>query len=314
MPPSNHYDSGMTPFFFAAIVVTGLVAYSKRHEWWDGKHVNVEALTGVLGRVGGGLLALALLGGIAASSVVIVPPGHRGVIFNRVSGIKQTALNEGLNFVMPVLEQAILMDVRVQKDSYDATAASKDLQTVHTKVALNYRPVPEAVPHLYSEVGYDYSDRVIHPAVQEAVKATTARFTAEELITHREEVKKIIQELVAGYISKVNIRVEELYITDFDFSRQFSEAIESKQIAEQTALKAKRDLDRIKIEAEQKVASARAEAESLKMQKDAITPQLIQLRQVEMQRLAIEKWDGKMPVTMMGASTPLLNLNALTGK
>jgi regulator of protease activity HflC (stomatin/prohibitin superfamily) len=150
------------------------------------------------------------------------------------------------------------------------------------------------------------------PAVQEAVKATTARFTAEELITHREEVKKIIQEIVDKYVAKVNIKVEELYITDFDFSRQFAEAIESKQIAEQTALKAKRDLDRIKIEAEQKIATARAEAESLRMQKEAITPQLIQLRQVDAQKLAIEKWDGHMPNVMMGGgATPLLNLNAL---
>lgn len=304
----------MTPFIFIALVVTGLVVFSKRESWYDGRSVDAAALTGLVAKIGGSFLALAILAGIAVSSVVIVPPGFRGVVFNRVSGIKPQPLGEGLGFVMPMVEQVALMDVRVQKDSYDATAASKDMQTVHTKVALNYRPQPEHVGKLYAEVGYDYSDRVIHPAVQEAVKATTARFTAEELITHREEVKKIIQELVAGYITKVNIRVEELYITDFDFSRQFAEAIESKQIAEQTALKAKRDLDRIKIEAEQKVASARAEAEGLRMQKEAITPQLIQLRQVEMQRLAIEKWDGRMPVTMMGASTPLLNLNALSGK
>lgn len=305
----------MTPFIFLAVVATMLIVLSRRSQWYDGREVDAEALTRVVSRVGVGLLSLAVLAGVIAGSVVIVPPGHRGVIFNRVSGVKPAALGEGLGFIVPVLEQAILMNVRVQKDSYDATAASKDLQTVHTKVALNYRPVPEAVPRLFSEVGMGYSDRVIAPAVQEAVKATTARFTAEELITHREDVKKIIQELVERYVSKVNIRVEELYITDFDFSRQFSEAIESKQIAEQTALKAKRDLDRIKIEADQKIASARAEAESLRMQKEAITPQLIQLRQVEMQRLAIEKWDGRMPVTMLGGgATPLLNLNALSPK
>jgi regulator of protease activity HflC (stomatin/prohibitin superfamily) len=304
----------MTPFIFLAVVVTALVVLSKRSQWFDGRSVDAEELTGIVTRTGGSLLILALIVGIAAGSVVIVPPGHRGVVFNRVSGIKQQALNEGLNFVLPVLEQAILMDVRVQKDSYDATAASKDLQTVHTKVAMNFRPVPEMVPKLYSEVGWDYSDRIIAPAVQEAVKATTARFTAEELITHREDVKKIIQELVEKYVTKVNIRVEELYITDFDFSRQFAEAIEAKQIAEQTALKAKRDLDRIKIEADQKVATARAEAESLRMQREAITPGLIQLRQVETQKLAIEKWDGRMPSVMMGAggATPLLNLQSLT--
>lgn len=303
----------ITSFIVAALVVTALVVLSKRGEWWDGRTVDPEALSRIVTRVGAGFLAFAVLAGVLAGAVVIVPPGHRGVVFNRVSGVKPQALGEGLGFVIPVLEQVALMNVRVQKDSYDATAASKDLQTVHTKVALNYRPVPEATPKLFSEVGMGYSDRVIAPAVQEAVKATTARFTAEELITHREEVKKIIQELVERYVSKVNIRIEELYITDFDFSRQFSEAIESKQIAEQTALKAKRDLDRIKIEADQKIASARAEAESLRMQKEAITPQLIQLRQVEMQKLAIDKWDGRMPQTILGGgATPLLNLGALT--
>ncbi|UPT75254.1 MAG: prohibitin family protein [Elusimicrobiota bacterium] len=255
-----------------ALAVAALIILSKRSQWWDGRTVDSEALTRLIVRIGGTAALAGIVVALISSTVVIVPPGHRGVIFNRVSGIKPAALNEGLNFVIPVLESTVLMDVRVQKDSYDATAASKDLQTVHTKVALNFRPVPEAVPKLYSEVGVAYSDRVIAPAVQEAVKATTARFTAEELITHREDVKKIIQELVEKYVSKVNIRIEELYITDFDFSRQFAEAIESKQIAEQTALKAKRDLDRIKIEAEQKIATARAEAESLKMQREAITP------------------------------------------
>lgn len=295
------------------LIVAALLVLSKRSEWWDGRSVNPEALTRVVTRLGGTIVAVGVVFVLLSSAVVIVPPGHRGVVFNRVSGIKPAALGEGLNFVVPILETTVLMDVRVQKDGYDATAASKDMQIVHTKVALNFRPVPEAVPKLYSEVGVGYSDRVIQPAVQEAVKATTARFTAEELITHREEVKKIIQESVEKYVSKVNIRVEELYITDFDFSRQFSEAIESKQIAEQTALKAKRDLDRIKIEADQKVATARAEAESLRMQKEAITPQLIQLRQVDAQKLAIEKWDGRMPTVMMGGgATPLLDLNGLT--
>jgi regulator of protease activity HflC (stomatin/prohibitin superfamily) len=302
-----------TLMLFIAVVSTAVFVMSRRSEWYDGRSVNPEAMIGVATRFGTRILMGAITVAVLLSTIVVVPPGHRGVVFNRLTGIKPQALGEGLGFVIPIVEQVALMDVRVQKDSFDATAASKDLQTVHTKVAVNYRPVPEATPKLFSEVGMGYADRVLAPAVQEAVKATTARFTAEELITHREDVKKIIQELVEKYVTKVNIRVEELYITDFDFSRQFAEAIESKQIAEQTALKAKRDLDRIKIEADQKIASARAEAESLRMQKEAITPQLIQLRQVETQKLAIEKWDGRMPSVMMGSgATPLLNLNALT--
>ncbi|MBI5598018.1 MAG: prohibitin family protein [Elusimicrobia bacterium] len=279
----------------------------------DKGRIDPEAFSHTLRTVLGTALVIGVFLAIVTQSVVVIPPGYRGVVFNRISGVRQQPQDEGINFVMPFVEQVIVLDIRVQKDSYDATAASKDMQTVHTKVALNYHPKAEATPRLLQEVGPQYSERLIHPAVQEAVKATTARFTAEELITRREDVKMLIKELVEKQVSPHNIKVDELYITDFDFSRQFAESIEAKQIAEQTALKAKRDLDRIKIEAEQKVATARAEAESLRMQKEAITPQLIQLRQVDAQKLAIEKWDGKMPsVIMGGGAMPLLDLNSLT--
>jgi regulator of protease activity HflC (stomatin/prohibitin superfamily) len=300
-------------FFIIAAIVTFVVVILSRDKWSDGRNVDSAALGSAVTRWGATFFVLAFIATVLTESIIIVPPGHRGVVFNRVSGVKQKALGEGLGFVVPMLEQVYVMDVRVQKDSYDATAASKDLQIIHTKVALNFHPNPDAVPHLFSGVGLQYSERIIQPAVQEAVKATTARFTAEELITRREDVKKIIQDLVEKYVIKHDIKVDELYITDFDFSQQFAQAIEQKQIAEQDALKAKRDLDRIKIEAEQKVASARAEAEGLRMQKEAITPQLIQLRQVETQKFAIDKWDGKMPTVIMGgASMPLLDLNSLT--
>lgn len=300
-------------YIIAAVVVTGLVMSMLRGRFLHGNRFDPEAFSATLRSVAGVALTLGVLAAVLTQSVVIIPPGHRGVVFNRLSGVREMPQGEGFNFLVPFVEESIPMDVRVQKDSYDATAASKDLQTVHTKVAVNYHPNAATVSALYKNVGFQYSDRLLHPAVQEAVKATTARFTAEELITKREDVKTLIKELVEKQVQPHDIKVDELYITDFDFSRQFAESIEAKQIAEQTALKAKRDLDRIKIEAEQKVATARAEAESLRMQREAITPQLIQLRQVETQKLAIDKWDGKMPSVILGGqSTPLLDLSGLT--
>lgn len=302
-------------FVILAIVATAVIVSLSRDRWQQGNRVDPAALMGSIAKVGGTLIVLAILASVASNAVVVVQPGYRGLVFNRLSGVRLVSLDEGFNLVIPVVEQVYQLDVRVQKDSYDASAASKDLQIVHTKVALNYHPDPTMVAKIFREVGMNYADRIIHPAVQEAVKATTARFTAEELVTRREDVKRLIMELVDKQITPFHIKVDELYITDFDFSRQFAEAIEFKQIAEQQALKAKRDLDRIRIEAEQKVAQARAEAEGLRMQKDAITPQLIQLRQVETQKLAIEKWDGKMPTVIMGgAGTPLLDLGALSPK
>jgi regulator of protease activity HflC (stomatin/prohibitin superfamily) len=302
-------------FLILALVLSALLTLGSKDRWQQGNKVDVGAFATTFLRFALVLVVVIVgLGGLVRS-LVVVPAGHRGVVFNRLKGVRQQALGEGFNMVLPVIEQAYLMDVRVQKDSHDASAASKDLQIVHTRVALNFHPDPSLVAAIYQEVGLEFSDRVIQPAIQEAVKATTARFTAEELVTRREDVKTLIRDLVEKQVTPFHIKVDELYITDFEFSKQFAEAIETKQIAEQQALKAKRDLDRIKIEADQKIASARAEAESLKMQREAITPGLIQLRQVETQKLAIEKWDGKMPSVMMGSSaTPLLDLNGLKAR
>ncbi|TPW20413.1 MAG: Prohibitin [Elusimicrobia bacterium] len=302
-------------YIIAAFVVTGLIMSMLKDRYMDGKHFDAEAFAKTLRTVAGIALTLGVMAAVGTQSLVVIPPGHRGVVFNRVSGVKQVPLGEGFNFLVPFIEQVLILDIRVQKDTYDATAASKDLQIVHTKVAMNYHPSADMAPKLLQEVGPEYAERLLQPAVQEAVKATTARFTAEELITKREDVKALIKELVEKQVAPHNIKVDELYITDFDFSRQFAESIEAKQIAEQTALKAKRDLDRIRIEADQKIASARAEAESLKMQREAISPMLIQLRQVETQKLAIDKWDGKMPSVILGGqSTPLLDLSGLTNR
>jgi prohibitin 2 len=197
----------------------------------------------------------------------------------------------------------------VQKVEYDAEAASKDLQTVHTKVAVNFHPVAESVPALFREVGPGYTEKVIHPAVQEAVKASSAKYTAEELITKRDQIKASIQEHMRSVLQRNHVVLVEIYITNFEFSNEFSRAIEAKQVAEQRALQAKRDLDRIKIEAEQAIATSRAQAEALRMQREAVTPNLIELRKVEVQKLAIEKWNGQLPTTMLGGTTPFIDVS-----
>ena len=301
-------------FLVLAVLATAAIAILKKDEWARGRDVDPAALRGIVLRFGALFLTLGIAIGIGSQAVIIVPAGRRGIVFNTLTGIRAVPLSEGVNFMIPMIEQVTLMDIRVQKDAYDSSAASKDMQVVHTKVALNFHPLPETTPKIYQSVGVDYSERLIQPAVQEAVKAATARYTAEELITRREDVKAEIKQLVERQVVPYGVKIDELYITDFDFSRQFAEAIEMKQIAEQQALKAKRDLERVRIEADQKIASARAEAESLKMQREALTPQLIELRRVETQKHAIEKWDGRLPNVMLGAggNTPLLDLSSLT--
>ncbi len=298
----------------ALLVMAGLMLWWMKN-WWDDKKIIMGQFLRYLGKAFAIVLPLLILEGLVWSSFVIIPAGHRGVVFNKFNGIKPTSLGEGFNFVLPWVEEVSIYDIRLQKVEFDATAASKDLQSVSTKVALNFRPNAAKVADIHRNVGVDYAEKIIHPAVQEAVKATTARYTAEELIAKREEVKKQIHELLQSQMAPTSLELTETYITDFQFSQGFSHAVEAKQIAEQEAFKAKRDLDRVKIEAEQKVATAQAEARALALQREAITSNLIELRRIEAQRLAIEKWDGHLPQTMMGgSSTPMVDLSQLNGK
>jgi len=161
---------------------------------------------------------------------------------------------------------------------------------------------------MYSNIGLNYNERVIDPAVKESFKAAAARYTAEELISKREALKTEVRNYLRERLQVYGIVVVELSITDFEFSQEFNKAIESKQTAEQNALRAKRDLDRIRVEAEQKIASARAEAEALRLQRQVISPELIELRKIEAQIKAIEKWDGKLP-SVTGGAVPFIQVD-----
>jgi prohibitin 2 len=241
----------------------------------------------------------------------VVPAGHRGVL-TTFGKVDNAVYAEGLHFRWPIAQVMHLIDVRIQKSEGDGEAASKDLQQVHTKVAVNYHLDPRRVPLIYSEVGdlQAVESRLIVPAVQEAVKASTARYTAEELVAKRAEVRDSIRAALVERLSKHDVIVDEFSIVNFDFSRSFNEAIEAKTTAEQLKLKAERDLQRIRVEAEQKVASAEAEAKALALQKQQVTSELLRLREIENQRHAIEKWDGRLPTYVTGGSVPFIQLPA----
>src|SRR5581483_5854421 len=255
--------------------------------------------------IGFGFFALLLLI-VLFSSFQVVGAGERGVVFGKLSGIKNVQLGEGLHFKMPFVAEIIPIDVKVQKSQTDARAASKDLQNVSSTIAINFHIDPSRAQKIYQEIGLSYKERVVDPAVQEAVKSATAHFTAEELITRRAEVKDAIKQSLSERLLKFNILVDEFSIINFEFSHEFNAAIEAKQSAEQSALKAKRDLDRIKIEAEQRITQASAEAEGQRLQRETLTPILLQLR-------AIEKWDGKLP-QVAGGATPFIDINSLKAK
>lgn len=253
------------------------------------------------------LVVLALLYLLAPFAVI--PAGYRGVI-TTFGKADETVFDPGIHFKIPMAQVLHLMDVRIQKDEGEADAASRDLQTVHTKVAINYHLRPSAVSAVFREIGPSIeivADRIIVPAAQEAVKAVTARFTAEELISKRTEVRDQIGTLLREKMQRHGLELDEFAIVNFAFSRSFSEAIEAKVKAEQEKLKAERDLQRIEVEAKQKLASARAEADALALQRQQVTPELLQLRRTENEREAIRKWDGKLP-QVTGGTVPFINV------
>lgn len=237
---------------------------------------------------------------------VVVGAGQRGVVLN-FGAVQKTVLEEGIHLRIPIVQSIVKIDVRVHKSQVGADSVSKDLQDTKSIVAVNYHLLPSKANWVYQRIGTSYKERIIDPAVQESVKAATARYTAVELITQRDKVRTDIRNILSQRLNPYSIIVDDFAIVNFEFSKQFTQAIESKQTAEQLALKAQRDLERIKIEADQKIASAKAEAESLRLQKENVTPQLLQLRKIEASIRAIEKWNGKLP-TITGGVMPFLDV------
>ena len=250
-------------------------------------------------------------------TVGIIGAGKRGVHL-RFGAVTGKILDEGLYFKIPIVEGVKVMNVRIQKEEVNAPSASKDLQEVDLSVALNYHLKSDRVSDVYQTLGNNYKPTLIIPAIQESIKASSAQFTAEELITKRQEVGNKIKLSLIEKLGVRGISVDELSIVTLDFSPAFNKAIEAKVTAEQEALTAKNKLEQIRFEAEQEVvkaqgvadariAEAKAEAEAIRIQTEAITRQggeeYVQLK-------AIEKWSGNLPIYFLSDGVvPFLNLD-----
>lgn len=250
-----------------------------------------------------GVVALIIF--LIINPFVLISAGERGVVLNW-GAVSDNILGEGIHWVLPIKQGVKQLDVRVQKEEAEASAASKDLQTVSTKIALNYHLNPDKVNRLWQNVGSDYKGRIIDPAIQEAIKSVMAKYTAEELITKREQVKQDAKLVLTERLTNEFIIVDELSIVNFDFSQSFNQAIEAKVTAEQNALAAKNKLEQSKYEADQRIAQARGEAEAIKIQAEAIQNQggeeYVNLK-------AVEKWNGILPVSFVpGSALPFLNI------
>lgn len=230
-------------------------------------------------------------------SFFVVPAGHKGVIFNTFTGIKDKTYDEGLHLKLPFFEKPYKFEVRTRVYTDDAAAASKDLQIVSTRVALNYHIDKDKVNTLFKNIGPEYEFRIIDPSIQEVVKATTAKHIAEELITKREAVKEEIKSALKERLAKSYLILDELSITNFDFSPVFNQAIEQKVTAEQNALKEQNNLKVVQYQAQQKIEQSKGEAEAIRIVNEELlkSPKYIDY-------LTIQKWDGKMPLALGSGS------------
>lgn len=242
----------------------------------------------------GTLFAIAILW-----PVRIIGTGEQGLV-TRFGAVQPYTFEPGVHLVVPLIDDVHTFDVRETKEQVESGSASRDLQSVTTVVALNYHLDPSKVQTLFSEVGRQYKDRIVAPAIQESIKQSTAQFSAEELITKRGEVRQKIIESLTEKLARKYIVLDDVSIINFSFSQEFDASIEAKQVAEQNALKAEQDLKRIEVEARQTIESAKAEAESLRLKRESLTAELVELK-------AIEKWDGKLPQYNTGV-LPFINL------
>lgn len=254
----------------------------------------------------GVIFVLAIVG---MNSFTQVQFGHVG-LYKTFGKLNENVLKPGIHLKIPFIQTVIQVNTQVTKTETDTTASSKDLQPISTHVVVNYSVNEDSAYKLMNNIGSSYDTIVINPAVQEIVKEVTARFQAEELISIRDQVATMINEELTKRLAVYDLNVREVNIVNFSFSDAFNQSIEAKQVAQQQALKASNDLKRIEIEAKQKIAQAQAEAESLKLKKQEVTPELVKLKQIEVQEKAVEKWDGHLP-QVTGGATPFIDVQSL---
>lgn len=249
------------------------------------------------------VLLLSLL--IISSFFVIIDAGQRGVLL-RFGEVQAQVLEEGIHIVTPLRDTVHKLSVRIQSQEISAEASSKDLQDVFTDVALNWHIFPEEANLMFQEIGDQTAavERIINPAVEEGLKAVMAKYTAEEIITRRSEVKANVDEALNTRLSVYHIVVDDISLVHVHFSERFREAVEAKQVAEQEVKRAEFIAIKAIREAEAKLNLARGEAAANQLLQGTLTPDLLQ-------RQALERWNGNLPLIVGGEGGKLLDLEQM---
>ena len=250
---------------------------------------------------------------VTANTIKTVPAGYKGVLLNWGEAVG--ALDEGLHFVIPIAQDIALMNTQIQKAESSESTASSDLQEVTTTVAVNYRIDASRAMEIYKNFRHDYEIRIINPSIEEAIKASTAKYIATELVTKRDQVKDTFLNVLRDKLEEYGIVVLTVSVTDFQFSRSFNEAIEAKVTAEQKALEAQNKLEQIKYEAQQQIIQAEAQANATvtramgdanatiiaaNANAEAIRIIQVQLTPEYIEYLTVNGWNGELPIYWSG--------------
>lgn len=253
------------------------------------------------------ILIVALIVFIAASAVTIVPAGNTGVVLT-LGKVNSNIMSEGLNFKIPFVQSVKIINNKIQVIEIEANAVSKDLQTVSSSIAVNYRVGYESSATIYKNIGSNYENVILLPAVKESVKAITAKYTAEQLITKRNQVGDEIKEALESKVNEYGVVIEKFNIVNFDFSAEFNAAIEAKQVAEQNLIKTKTEQEQeivvAEAQAKKKIIEAEAEAEATKKKAQAqaeanrVITKSLSDDLIEYEK--IQKWNGELPLATGG--------------
>ncbi|HAX40524.1 MAG TPA: HflC protein [Clostridiales bacterium] len=263
-----------------------------------------------VGKIVGTIVLLVVLLVIISGSVVVVEAGQTGVVltFGRVSPV---VLQEGFHFKIPFAQTVVTINNRIVKTEVNTEAFSKDLQTVSTVIAVNYHINKSSSAELYKQVGLGYDDVLVIPAINEVLKAVTANYTAQQLVSSRADVSILLDENLNAKLNAYGVIVDDLNIINWDFTEEYISAIEAKQVAEQNLIKTRTEQEQALViantEAQKQVIAAKAEADKIKLLADATASSNMtiaeSLSDILIRYELLQKWDGQLPKVTGGAST-----------
>ena len=254
-------------------------------------------------------LGLLLLLFLMFQPVFMVGPGERGVV-THFGAVDPHPLNEGIHLIIPVRDRVTILDVKVQKHEVPAKGSTKDLQDLKAVFAVNFALRPEVIAQTFQQQGNlgAIVERIVAPQTQEAFKTAVAQFTAEESIVKRPELKENFDQILSDRLDKYGVEVYDTSVVDIQFSLEFAQAVERKQVAEQESQRAVYIAEKAEKEAQGRINQAKGEAEAQRLLQESLNADVLRKQELDNQRLAIQKWDGQLPGVNSGA-VPFLNIS-----